>query len=85
MVSIPNVLWGQQWVAPVFPEDQTIPLAELKSMAFKEATEGCDVEKFDLQGSNVCELAKAFSNLLGEAAVSGDFTLVLLPTRDFVM
>ena len=42
------------------------------------------MEKFDLQGSDVHELAKAFSNLLGEAAVS-DFPWVLLPTRDFVM
>lgn len=85
MASIPNVLWGQQWVAPVFSEDQTIPLAELKSVAFKEATEGCDMEKLDLRGSDVRELAKAFSNLLGEAAVNGDFTSVLLPARDFVM
>ena len=70
---------------PIFLEDQTTPLAELKSVAFKEAAEGCDMEKLNLRGSDVHELAKAFSNLLGEAAVSGDFTLVLLLAHDFVM
>jgi hypothetical protein len=85
MASIPNVLWGQQWVAPVFPEHQTIPLAELRSTAFREATEGCDMEKFELRGSDVCEIVKAFSNILGEAAKSGDFTSVLSPQHDFVM
>lgn len=85
MASLPVVLWDQQWVAPIFPEDQTISLADLKSTAFKEATEGCNVEKFELRGPNVLELAKSFLNILGEAAIHGDFTSVLSPQRDFVM
>ena len=84
--SLPVVLWTQQWVAPNFPEDQIIPLADLRSTAFREATEGSNnVEKFELGGPDVRELATAFSNKLGEAAEHGDFTSVLSPQRDFVM
>ena len=84
--SLPVVLWTQQWVAPNFPEDQIIPLADLRSTAFREATEGSNnVEKFELRRPNVRELATAFSNRLGEAAEHGDFTSVLSPQRDFVM
>lgn len=83
--SLPSVLWSQQWVAPIVPENKTIPLADLRSSAFREATEGRDVEKFELRGTNVRELAKSFSDILGEAAKCGDFTSVLSPQRDFLM
>lgn len=72
-------------MAPVFPEDRTIPLDDLKSTAFKDATDGGNVEKFELIAPNVRELAKAFSNELGKAAEIGDFTSVLSPEREFVM
>lgn len=85
MASLPVLPWSQQWIAPVFHENQTIPLDDLKSTAFREATEGGDVEKFELRGTDVRDLAKAFSNILGEAAKDGDFTSVLSPQRDFVM
>jgi hypothetical protein len=83
--SLPTVLWNQPWVAPVFPEDRTIPLADLKSTAFREASDGRNIEKFELRGPDVRELAKALSNVLGEAAEKGDFTSVLSPQRDFFM
>ena len=83
--SLPTVLWNQQWVAPVFPDDQTISLADLKETAFREATDGHNVDKFELRGPDVRDLAKAFSNVLGEAAENRDFTSVLSPQRDFVM
>jgi hypothetical protein len=85
MASLPVVLWSQRWVAPIFSENQTIHLADLRSTAFKEATEGCNIEKFELSGPDVRELAKDFSNILGEAAKHGDFTSVLSPEREFVM
>ena len=85
MASFPVILWNQQWIAPTFPDDQTISLADLRTTAFREATEGHNVEKFELRGSDVRELAKAFLNILGEAAGHGDFTSVLSPQRDFVM
>jgi hypothetical protein len=82
---MPDVLWGQQWVAPVVPENEKISVAELRPTAFREANEGCNIEKFELYGSDVRELARAFSNILGEAAGRQDFTHVLSPQRDFVM
>lgn len=83
--TLPTVLWNPQWVAPVFPQDRTITLDDLKSTAFKDATDGGNVEKFELIAPNVRELAKAFSNELGKAAEIGDFTSVLSPEREFVM
>lgn len=85
MATLPVILWNRPWVAPVYPEDQTIPLADLRSTAFIEANEGCDAEKFELRGADVRELAKAFSNLLGKAAELGDFTHILSPEREFVV
>lgn len=83
--SLPVVLWNQPWVTPAFPEDQAIPLADLRSTAFKEATEGSNTEKFELRGSDVREFTKAFSNALSKAVEHGDFTTILLPQREFVM
>jgi hypothetical protein len=85
MASLPVVLWGRRWVAPTFPESKIIPMADLKSVAFREATEGYNVEKFELRGLDVRELAKDFLDTLAEAARRGDFTSVLSPQRDFVM
>jgi hypothetical protein len=85
MASLPDVLWSQQWTAPIIPEDQIIPLADLRTTAFGEATQGSDVEKFELQGPDVRELAKAFSDVLAKAAEHRDFTSVLSPQREFVM
>ena len=82
---LPTVLWSQQWVAPIIPENQTIPLADLRSTAFREANEGHNVGRFELRGADVQELAKSFSDILGEAAKCGDFTSVLSPQRDFFM
>ena len=64
MASLPIVLWNQQWIAPTFPEDQTIPFVDLRTSTFREATEGHNIEKFDLLGSDVRELAKSFKNIL---------------------
>ncbi|KAF8240018.1 hypothetical protein L208DRAFT_1556606 [Tricholoma matsutake] len=81
--SIPEVLWVHQWVAPVFLESETIPLADMRSLAFREATVGSNVEKLEIRGSDVHALAQAFLNMLGEAVKRGDFTSVLLPQREF--
>ncbi|KAF8230858.1 hypothetical protein L208DRAFT_1473398, partial [Tricholoma matsutake] len=81
--SIPEVLWVHQWAVPVFLKSKTIPLADMKSTAFREATVGSDVEKLEIRGSDVRALAQAFLNTLGEAVKRGDFTSVLLPQREF--
>ncbi|KAF8218922.1 hypothetical protein L208DRAFT_1345548, partial [Tricholoma matsutake] len=80
---IPEVLWVHQWAAPVFLESKTIPLVDMRSMTFREATVGSNVEKLEIHGSDVCVLAQAFLNTLGEAVKRGDFTSVLLPQREF--
>lgn len=72
-----------QWAAPVFLESKAIPLADVRSTAFREATVGSDVEKLEIHGSDVHALAQAFLNMLGEAVKRGDFTSVLLPQREF--
>ena len=54
-------------------------MANLKSMAFSEVTEGCNIEKFELSGANVHKLVKAFVDMLGKASRHGDFTSVLSP------
>jgi hypothetical protein len=85
MASLPDVLWSQQWTAPVIPEDKIIPLADLRTTAFGEATQGCNVENFEIRGPDVHELAKAFSAVLAKAAENRDFTSVLSPQREFIM
>lgn len=85
MASLPDVLWSQQWSAPIIPEDRIIPLADLRTTAFGEATRGCNEEKFELRGPDVRELAKALSDVLAKAAEHRDFTSVLSPRREFFM
>ena len=81
--SIPDILWVRRWAAPVFSESEIIPLADLRLTAFMEATAGSVVEKLEVHGSDVRELARSFLNMLGEAAKRGDFTSVLSPERAF--
>ncbi|KAJ3511111.1 hypothetical protein NLJ89_g4285 [Agrocybe chaxingu] len=78
---IPATLWSTQWSPP--ETNDLVLISELDTSFFDVAAGEDDMEKLELCGQNVMELAEQLRLAISQAVTRKDFSKVLSPTREF--
>ncbi|KAJ3510799.1 hypothetical protein NLJ89_g4471 [Agrocybe chaxingu] len=78
---VPATLWSTRWSPP--ETDDLISISELDSSFFEVAAGEDNMEKLELSGQNVAELAEQLRLVISQAVTRKDFSKVLSSTREF--